>query len=172
MTRTTVDPAVVIAVGEGEELRFADTLGLLKVGGAASDGRFAAAAFPNIPPRTLAAPLHRHHNEDEYTIVVEGTLGLQLGDAIVQAGPGMWVIKPRDQWHTFWNAGNLPCRTIEIVSPAGFERYFRQAATIGTDLGQLVKLNATYSLDMDFESIPALCSRFGLTFPGSNSPAT
>jgi hypothetical protein len=38
----------------------------------------------------------------------------------------MDVGKPREQWHTFWNAGDTPARVLEIISPAGFENYFRE----------------------------------------------
>lgn len=168
MTRTTtIEPAALIQPPYGEELKFADLAGLLKIGGAVTSGRFAAAAFPHIPPRMLAAPLHRHHREDEYTVVLEGTLGLLLGEQVVEAGPGTWIIKPRNQWHTFWNAGDVPCRTIEIISPAGFEQYFHELAIVGSDIEQVVRLNAKYEIDMDFESIAGLCSRFGLTLSRS-----
>jgi mannose-6-phosphate isomerase-like protein (cupin superfamily) len=164
---TSMEPAVLIHPEHGEQLRFAGIAALLKIDEAASDGRFAAAVFPHIAPRVLAAPLHRHHREDEYTIVLEGTLGVALGDAVLEAGAGTWIVKPRNQWHTFWNPGDVPCRTIEIVSPAGFERYFREVSVAGSDLGRLVQLNAKYGIDMDFDSIPSFCARFGLTFPQS-----
>lgn len=47
--------------------------------------------------RPLAAPLHYHHNEDEYSYVLSGTLGALLGDEVVKATPGTWVFKPRHQ---------------------------------------------------------------------------
>jgi len=43
-----------------------------------------------VPPRTLAAPLHRHSREDEYSFVLEGTLTVQLGDAVHIARPATW----------------------------------------------------------------------------------
>ena len=39
-----------------------------------SGGGFSLVEHP-IPPRTLAAPLHRHTNEDEYSYVLEGAWG-------------------------------------------------------------------------------------------------
>ena len=88
-------------------------------------GRFSLVEHP-MPPRALAAPLHRHSREDEYSFVLEGRMGAQLGDEVVYAETGDLVFKPRDQWHTFWNAGDEPCRILEIISPAGFERYFEE----------------------------------------------
>jgi hypothetical protein len=84
---------------------------------------------------------------------------------VITAPPGTCVLKRRGQWHTFWNAADVPCRTVEIVSPAGFQQYFRDLAEIGADMAQLRQLNERYAIDMDFDSIPALCDRFGLRFP-------
>ena len=64
-----------------------------------------------------AAPLHMHTREDEYSYVLEGRMGALLGDDVVYAEPGDFVFKPRDQWHTFWNAGDEPCRILEIIAP-------------------------------------------------------
>lgn len=135
-----------------------------KIEGEETGKRFSVVHHP-LAPRALAAPLHYHHNEDEYSYVVEGTLGALLGDEVVTAGKGSWVFKPRGQWHTFWNAGDTPCLIIEVISPAGFENYFREVAAAWGDLGKFAEINKKYSLDMDFGSVPALCERFGLTFP-------
>src|ERR687895_2273305 len=92
-----------------------------------SGGGFSLVEHP-IPPRTLVAPLHRHANEDEYSYVLEGRMGAQLGDEVVHAQKGDFVFKPREQWHTFWNAGDEPLRILEIISPGGFEHVFKEMA--------------------------------------------
>src|SRR4029077_21201232 len=79
-----------------------------KIEGTATGERFSVVHHP-IAARALVAPLHRHTREDDYSHVLEGTLGALLGDEVVTAGPGTWVFKPRNQWHTFWNAGDEPC---------------------------------------------------------------
>lgn len=160
------EPTAPIAIlpDQGDSFDFGG-LGIeWKLDGARTGGRFAVVHHP-IAPRALAAPLHRHHNEDEYSYVLEGTLGALLGDDVVTAGPGTWVVKPREQWHTFWNAGEAPCHIIEIISPAGFENYFREVAEAWGDVEAFARINQAYSLDMDFDSVPGLCERFGLTFP-------
>jgi len=134
-----------------------------KIEGAEADGRFAVVHHP-IAPRALAAPLHYHHNEDEYSYVLTGTLGALLGEEVVTAGPGTWVFKPRGQWHTFWNAGDAPCEIIEVISPAGFENFFREAAAIWGDMDKLLEVSAKYHLDIKIDSVPELCERFGLRF--------
>jgi mannose-6-phosphate isomerase-like protein (cupin superfamily) len=125
-----------------------------------SGGGFALVEHP-IPPRSLCAPLHRHSHEDEYSYVVEGRMGAQLGDDVVYADAGDLVFKPRGQWHTFWNPGDGPCRILEIISPGGFEHYFAQVARDGRD-----DLAAEYGLEYDIDSIARLCAEHGLTFPG------
>lgn len=84
---------------------------------------------------------------------------------MVTAGPGTWVHKPHGQWHTFWAAGAEPCHVIEVISAAGFEDYFREVSAAWGDLEAFAAINARYELDMDFDSVPGLCERFGLTFP-------
>jgi mannose-6-phosphate isomerase-like protein (cupin superfamily) len=119
-----------------------------------------------MSPRALAAPLHRHTREDEYSYVLQGRMGALLGDDVVEAGPGDLVYKPRDQWHTFWNAGDEPCRILEIISPAGFEQFFRELDALGgalqADPAALAQLNERYSVEMRPESVPELLERFGL----------
>jgi len=135
-----------------------------KIDGEDTGTRFSVIHHP-MAPKALAAPLHYHHNEDEYSYVIEGTLGALLGEEVVEAGPGTWVYKPREQWHTFWNAGDTQCTIIEILSPAGFENYFREVADHWGDLDAFARINEKYDLEMDFDSVPGLCERFGLTFP-------
>jgi mannose-6-phosphate isomerase-like protein (cupin superfamily) len=135
-----------------------------KIDGSATSGNFSVVHHP-IAPRALAAPLHLHHREDEYSYVLKGKLGALLGDDVVEAGPGTWVFKPRGQWHTFWNAGDTPCEIIEVISPAGFEDYFREVAAAWGDVAAFAAINEKYALEMRFDSVPDLCRRFNLTFP-------
>jgi mannose-6-phosphate isomerase-like protein (cupin superfamily) len=133
--------------------------------GAEAGERFSLVEHP-MSARALAAPLHRHTREDEYSFVLEGRMGALLGEDLVEAGPGDLVFKPRNQWHTFWNAGDEPCRILEIISPAGFEHFFAELVDLGgvhqVDDGALAKLNDRYGLEMRPESVPGLIERFGL----------
>jgi len=129
--------------------------------GEESGGGFSLVEHP-IPPRTLAAPIHRHSREDEYSYVLEGRLGALLGDDVVYAGPGDLAFKPRDQWHTFWNAGDTECRILEIISPAGFEHYFER---FPSDPAGRPAHAATYGLEVDVDRVRDLCEEHGLRFP-------
>jgi mannose-6-phosphate isomerase-like protein (cupin superfamily) len=118
----------------------------------------------------LAAPLHRHTREDEYTYILEGRVGALLGEEDLVGGPGDLIFKPRNQWHTFWNAGDQPARILEIISPAGFEHFFEELVDLGgitqADPQTLTELCARYELEMDPGSIPGLIERFGVKLPG------
>jgi mannose-6-phosphate isomerase-like protein (cupin superfamily) len=130
-------------------------------------GGFSLVEHP-IPPRALAAPLHRHSREDEYSFVLEGRLGALLGDQVVYGEAGDLIFKPRGQWHTFWNAGDEPARILEIISPAGFERYFEQMVDLlersagPPDPSELGTIAAQHGLEVDRESIPRLTEEYGL----------
>jgi mannose-6-phosphate isomerase-like protein (cupin superfamily) len=135
------------------------------IDGAEAGDRFSLVEHP-MSPRALAAPLHRHTREDEYSFVLEGRMGALLGEEVLEAGPGELVHKPRDQWHTFWNAGDEPCRILEIISPAGFEHFFEELVDLGgavnADPEALAELSARYGLEMQPDSVPGLLERFGL----------
>lgn len=137
--------------------------------GGEAGGRFALVEHP-MGPRALAAPLHRHAREDEYSFVIKGSVGALLGDEVLIAQAGDLVFKPRNQWHTFWNAGDEPASILEIISPAGFEKFFEELVDLGgvTNAAPEVlgELSARYGLEMDPTSIPGLLERFSLKFPG------
>lgn len=118
----------------------------------------------DLPPRALGAPLHTHTHEDEFSYVLEGRLGAQLGDEVVEAGPGELVRKPRGQEHTFWNAGDGPLRFLEVIAPGRFAGYFREVAPLlaAEDREGVAAVAASYSLDIDFATVPVLAERHGL----------
>jgi mannose-6-phosphate isomerase-like protein (cupin superfamily) len=161
--------ATVIGPRDGKS-GFLGSIGVrFMIDGAATRGGFSLVEHP-MSARALAAPLHRHTHEDEYSYVVEGRIGALLGDDVVVAGAGSLIFKPRNQWHTFWNAGDEPARILEIISPAGFERFFDELVDLGgvTQAAPdvLAELCARYRLDMDPGSVPGLVQRFDLRFPG------
>ena len=164
MEQVVAPPRVITPSGGGEG--FLGSIGVrFMIDGAEADERFSLVEHP-MSPHALAAPVHRHTREDEYSFVLQGRMGALLGDDVVEAGPGDLVFKPRNQWHTFWNAGDEPCRILEIISPAGFERFFQELSDMGgalaADPDAVAALSARYGLEMRPETVPELLERFGL----------
>ena len=164
---TTATGVKIVVPDNGRE-GFLGSIGVrFIIDGSEAGERFSLVEHP-MSPRALAAPLHSHTREDEYSLVLEGRMGALLGDDVVEAGPGDLVFKPRNQWHTFWNAGDEPCSILEIIAPGGFEKFFDElvdASLVGPpDLEWLTAACARYGLEMDPGSVPGLCERFGVTF--------
>src|SRR4030088_278782 len=137
------------------------------IGGDESGGGFSLVEHP-MGPRALAAPLHRHNREDEYSFVLEGRVGADLGGEIVYGEVGDLIFKPRGQWHTFWNAGDSPARILEIISPAGFEKFFDTVTELAgrgeLNPARMASLAAEYGTEVDLSSVPGLVAAHGLTF--------
>jgi mannose-6-phosphate isomerase-like protein (cupin superfamily) len=162
---TAVAAVKIVGPGDAQE-GFLGSIGVrFMIDGAEAGKRFSLVEHP-MSPRSLAAPLHLHTREDEYSYILEGRMGALLGDEVVEAGPGDLVHKPRNQWHTFWNAGDEPCRILEIISPAGFEQFFQELVAMGgvtqASPDELARLNERYGLVMQPDSVPGLLERFGL----------
>ena len=155
----------ILSAGEG--LVVGDPAGVrdrFMIDGKDADGRFALVQHL-FGPKALAAPMHRHHKEDEYTFVLEGRIGAVLGGVEALAGPGDLIFKPRNQWHTFWNAGDEPASVLEFISPAGLEEFFRAIGTMpDLDPETLSELAARYQCDADMEATYPLVERHGLHF--------
>jgi mannose-6-phosphate isomerase-like protein (cupin superfamily) len=162
----TTEPGVkLVGPGDGAEGFLGSISVRFMIDGSEAEQRFSLVEHP-MSPRALAAPLHRHSREDEYSFVLEGRMGALLGDDVVEACPGDLVHKPRNQWHTFWNAGDEPCRILEIISPAGFERFFAEldamGGVAGADPDAVSARSQRYGLEMQPDTVPELIERFGL----------
>jgi mannose-6-phosphate isomerase-like protein (cupin superfamily) len=158
-----IEPTTVVKPGEGRSVWLGGMGVVFKVSGTATGGAFAVVEHP-IEPGRLVLP-HVHQHEDEYSYVLEGTIGARVGDHEVVAGPGSYVIKPRGLMHTFWNAGPDVARIIEVISPAGFEHYFAELAAIG-DPARRPDLAAKYGVTYSSDWVADLVSRYNLKLLG------
>ncbi len=70
---------------------------------------------------------------------------------MIEAQAGDLVFKPRGEPHAFWNPTDEPARFLEIISPAGFEQYFAEAASMFPK-----------DSEPDMEAFADLCERYGL----------
>jgi len=159
----------VLGPGDGDAVDLAGVGVRFMIGGERSGGGFSLVEHP-LAPNTLGSPMHTHRNEDEYSFILEGTVGFELGGDVIDAKPGDLVFKPRGEPHAFWNATDEPARFLEIISPAGFEHYFEEAAAMfpadgPPDMEAFAALCERYELEMDFSSVPRLAAEHGLSEP-------
>jgi len=155
-------PKTVVKPSEGRSVSLGGMGVVFKISGTDTGGAFAIVEHPIEPGRLV--PPHVHLREDEYSYVLEGTIGARVGDHEVAAGPGSYLFKPRGLMHTFWNVGPGPARILEVISPAGFEVYFGELAEAGPDRRQelATKYGVTYSMDW----VAGLISRYNLKLLG------
>ena len=141
----------IVRPGEGASGELGPGLGVVfKIDGDDSGGALSVVEHP-FAVGTLVPP-HVHTREDEFSIVLEGEIGFRSGDQEVVLGAGGYIVKPRGEVHAMWNAGNVPARMIEIISPAGFEEFFRSLT------------NMTAQGEPSQEAVTELAERHGLPF--------
>jgi quercetin dioxygenase-like cupin family protein len=122
-------------------------------------------------PGALVPP-HRHTLEDEISYVVMGDIGFRSDGKEVTLAAGGYIVKPRGELHSMWNAGSTPARMIEIISPAGFERYFVELAEAVAAAGRIpdpstmAAIAGRFGLSFDLAEVPDLVARYGLVAPG------
>ena len=117
-------PAFSLAAGDGEPLRFAGADFLIKASAETTGGSFSI--LEEIDP--MDTPLHVHKNEDELFLVLEGEHVFQVGDEDFPAGPGDMVFAPRGTPHAQRRVQPRTGRVLVLMSPAGFENFFRELA--------------------------------------------
>ena len=169
MDESSAPPLTIVRPGEGRVADLGDGLGVaFKLWGEDTDGSIAVVEHPFAVGTYVSA--HLHTREDEYSIVTEGEIGFRSGDREVVLGPGGYITKPRGELHAMWNAGSVPARMIEIISPAGFERFFRDVADLAasgeTDIAKFIALGDEYGIQTAEPDWQAdVIRRYGLAPP-------
>ena len=170
MTVPDPPPLTVVRPGEGRSERLGGFGVDFKLWGHDTGGVMSVVEHP-FAVGALVSP-HLHTREDECSIVTEGEIGFRSGDREVVLGPGGYVTKPRGELHAMWNAGSVPARMIEIITPAGFEHFFRElydlVAAGPPEPSDAAALADRYGLHFEQPGwLPEVIARYGLDAPGS-----
>jgi quercetin dioxygenase-like cupin family protein len=160
-------PLSVLAGPHGPD-RSLGSIGVgFRLGGEQTGGQVAIVEHP-FPPGALVPP-HVHTREDEFSIVTAGAIGFRSGADEVVLEAGGYISKPRGELHAMWNAGPVEARMIEIITPAGFERFFLELADLiqagPPDPAVLEPLAASYGLFFDPTWVPELMTKYDLDSP-------
>ncbi len=159
-------PLTIVPPGGGDEGNLGSIGVVFKLWGKDTNGAVSVVEHP-FPVGALVAP-HLHTREDEYSIVTEGEIGFRSGDREVVLGPGGYITKPRGELHAMWNAGKVPARMIEIISPAGFEEFFREVVDLvgapePPSAAEVGELAGRYGLEFGQPDwLPDIVKRYGL----------
>ena len=165
----TPQSLTIVRPGEGRAGNLGSIGVVFKLWGEDTGGAVAIVEHP-FPVGALVPP-HLHTREDEYSIVTEGEIGFRSGDREAVLGAGGYITKPRGELHTMWNAGSTPARMIEVISPAGFEKFFRDLADLTTDgpppFEAIATLAEAYGLQFGEPPwLPDIIARYNLIPPG------
>jgi quercetin dioxygenase-like cupin family protein len=145
---------------------------VFRVTGDETGGALAVVEHP-IEPDVLVPP-HVHEREDELTYVIEGRIGARVGAAEHPSlAPGEYLWKPRGVPHAFWNASGSPARILDVIVPAGFERFFLELADLlarGASNDEIDEAGRRYGHTIVPDWIPQLEERYSVRVRGEAVP--
>jgi mannose-6-phosphate isomerase-like protein (cupin superfamily) len=126
----------------------------VRIGADETDGRLGL--VEQVVPGGYPGPaMHVHPDFDETFFVIDGTLGFRVGERAYEAGPGTVAFVPRGTPHTFANTGTEPARSLVLVTPGGFERYFEELIDLISRTGGLPPEEELRDLGIAYGSVPA-----------------
>lgn len=163
-------PGSLVGIGEGAEVLLGGLAVQFKLRAPHTGGQLSISEMTLDPHRLV--PPHVHADEDEYTYVAAGMIGVRVGDEEFEASQGCYLIKPRGVAHAFWNPADELARTVEVVVPAGFEAFFEELAqaSVTGDAGLIQQRRADlavkYRLGYLTELVPDLKAKYGLKLIG------
>ncbi len=127
MSQTTIEATVPTAAAEEGEARWWwGNLAVLKLTGEDTHGGLTIVELTMAPGRMT--PPHVHHREEETFLVTKGQLTFQIGEQMINAGPGDVVVGPRDIPHRF-TAGPDGATVLFLLTPSGLEGLIREQST-------------------------------------------
>jgi quercetin dioxygenase-like cupin family protein len=82
-----------------------------------------------LQPGAGASP-HFHKGHSDSFFVLEGEVEFHVGDEVVHATPGSYVLAPPNVVHWFRNVSDAPVRMLNLHTPGGFVQYRRELAEL------------------------------------------
>jgi len=108
----------------------------------------------SVSPAGSGPPRHIHQREDETFVVLTGECEFWLEGQRFTRGPGETAFIPRGKEHTFRVTGDQASRHLLILTPGGFEGFFKEMA------------DGQFRIPDDMPAISEAAGRFHLTFTG------
>lgn len=121
-----------LAIDEGRSFRLGPLTVLVKEDGSGTRGSISVAEFRG---EAFRIPPHTHTEHDETIYVLEGTLGVMLGDKTVDLVAGGSFTIPVNVVHSVSNESGAQVRFLNVIAPARYLSYFDEmAAAAGAGL--------------------------------------
>ncbi len=152
---SNTERGIILLPGEGESPVIMGLMATFKLVTADSGGSHTVIET-TVPAGFAGPPAHLHRSMDEEFYVLDGELTVRVGDQAVTAARGAYAYVPRGDVHTFANCGDRPATFLDIVHPAGFERYYRDLAAAFREAGGMPSREAFAALfaKYDTELVP------------------
>ena len=109
-------------------------------------GKFSMTEFTAAPPPALSAPPHVHHDADETLYILDGDFQFIRDGEIVPAPAGSYIFIPKGTRHAVENVGSTAGRMLVILTPPGFEQFWRERAELITRFGDKLDTSALLAL--------------------------
>jgi len=99
-----------------------------------------------IPADTFVPP-HIHPHQDEWIIMLEGNMEVEMGGAVHKAGPGDTIRMPMGQAHGIFNRSGKTVTCVFGVAPS--RKIFDLFGALDgvTDPAELVRISALHEVD-------------------------
>jgi mannose-6-phosphate isomerase-like protein (cupin superfamily) len=161
MNEDDANKAFELKEGDGDARWWLGGLVTVKATGKQTDGHYALVEVldPEGPQ-----PLHVHHREDEGFWILEGEVTFEVGEQTIKASPGSFVFGPKDVPHRY-TVESGPARMLFVISPAGFEDLIYATSEPAKELNLPPEPEGPPD-EAEMEQLHALCSRYGVEFPG------
>lgn len=152
--------AVVLGPGEGRHLSFLGHLATVKV---AAAGTRSMSVVEFLAPKGFGPPEHRHNNEDELFVILEGEITYSLaGDEM--AGPaGSVACLPHGVPHTFQVVSETARILNVTTSLTGVPRFDDMVTALGEPTERLTIPEPTY---IDPSRVAEVCAAHDIDIVG------
>jgi quercetin dioxygenase-like cupin family protein len=145
-------PGVLRQRGESRTVQMGKNSVSFILTGEETGGAYSLTEFTVAAPPAPGPPVHIHGTGSEAAYVLEGEVELRLGDRSVRASAGAAIFVPRGTTHNVTNAGAGTAKILVILSPPGFEGYWREMSELPLTDGKpdpksVLSLQAKYKMD-------------------------
>lgn len=131
---------------EGERTDFLGHTFVFKAGAEETGGAFSVIEI--VQRRGGEPPLHVHHREDEAFYLLAGEMTFHVGGELLPARTGAFVFLPRAVPHSFTVDGDGVARVLQLASPPGIERFFREWGERPLDVEAMARALEPYGVEL------------------------